>query len=55
MGHTQQYITFLKTNSSKSVSVKITGKIVPMKAMQDYGGVEVYLHEFLTLALDGNK
>lgn len=35
--------------------MKITGKVVPMNAMQAYGGVEVYFQEFLTLALYGNE
>lgn len=55
MGHTQQNIAFLKTVSSQSISVQFTRKAAPMKAIQAYGGVEVYVHEFLTLALDGNE
>jgi hypothetical protein len=53
MGHTQQNIAFLKTVSSQSISVQFARKVVPMKAIQAYGGGEIYIHEFLTFELDG--
>jgi hypothetical protein len=33
----------------------VKGKVVPSYAMVVYRGVEIYLHSFLTLALDGDE
>jgi len=41
----------ISTSSSKSVSVKITGKIVPMNAMQAYGGSEGISSRILNLGI----
>jgi len=37
------------------MKVKKGGKIVLMHAMKAYEEVEVYLHSFLTLTLDGDE
>jgi hypothetical protein len=36
-----------------NVKVKLSLCLIKLHAMKMYGGVEVYLHEFLTLALGG--
>lgn len=33
--------------------VKVKGKVVPVHSVKAYGGVEVSLHSFSTVALDG--
>jgi len=40
---------------SEVTVMKVKGKVFPFHAMVAYGEVEIYLHSFLTLALDGDK
>jgi hypothetical protein len=50
------FIFFLASQPSQHVSSPFANsqvKVKPVRAMKASGGVELYLHSFLTLALDG--
>jgi hypothetical protein len=60
MAHSTNYTTDITLHTTYKSVLKSKGKIVPVlvtkhHAMKGYWGMDMYVHEFLTSALDGGE